>query len=48
MSGLLKLSGTMIPGIPGQTVSGGDQRQHVFGVRNPIAFLEARWSKRRS
>ncbi|WP_197388790.1 hypothetical protein [Ralstonia pseudosolanacearum] len=48
MSGLLKQACTIVLGIPGQTVSGGDQRQHVFGVRNLIAFLEARWSKRRS
>ncbi|MCA8234712.1 T6SS effector amidase Tae4 family protein [Burkholderia cenocepacia] len=35
----------MIPRIPEQTVSGRDNRQYFFRVRDLIRFLEQRWGK---
>jgi hypothetical protein len=45
MSYILNYAGFIIPKIPGQTVSGGDQRQYFFRVKNLITFLEAMWGK---
>ncbi|KPX28539.1 putative cytoplasmic protein [Pseudomonas coronafaciens pv. oryzae] len=45
MSYVLNYSGLIIPKTPGQTVSGNDQRQYFFRVKNRIHFLEARWGK---
>jgi hypothetical protein len=45
MSYILNHAGFIIPKIPGQTVSGGDQRQYFFRVKNLITFLEAKWGK---
>lgn len=43
MSYILNQSGLIIPGIRGQTLSGADQRQYFFRVKNLIAFLKLRW-----
>lgn len=45
MSYILNHAGFIIPKIPGQTVSGGDQRQYFFRVKNLITFLETKWGK---
>lgn len=45
MSYILNYAGFIIPKIPGQTVSGGDQRQYFFWVKNLITFLEGMWGK---
>lgn len=45
MSYILNHAGFIIPKIPGQTVSGGDQRQYFFRVKNLITFLQAKWGK---
>lgn len=45
MSYILNQAGLTIPKIPGQTVSGGDQRQYFFRVKNLITFLESKWGK---
>lgn len=45
MSYILNYAGFIIPKIPGQTVSGADQRQYFFRVKNLITFLEAKWGK---
>ncbi|WP_439871200.1 type VI secretion system amidase effector protein Tae4 [Pseudomonas syringae] len=45
MSYILNHAGFIIPKTPGQTVSGGDQRQYFFRVKNLITFLEAKWGK---
>lgn len=43
VSYILNSSGLMIPSIPGQTVSGADNRQHFFRVRDLVAFLRQQW-----
>ncbi len=43
MSYILNVSGTPIPRIPGQTVTGGDKHQYFFRVRNLISFLQRKW-----
>jgi Type VI secretion system (T6SS), amidase effector protein 4 len=45
MSYILNQAGLIIPGIPGQTVSGADKRQYFFRVRDLISFLEKQWGK---
>ncbi|KPX69061.1 MULTISPECIES: type VI secretion system amidase effector protein Tae4 [Pseudomonas syringae group] len=45
MSYILNYSGLIIPKTPGQTVSGNDQRQYFFRVKNLISFLETQWGK---
>lgn len=45
MSYILGEDGMVMPRIPGQTVSGGDNRQYFFRVRDLIRFLEQRWGK---
>jgi hypothetical protein len=45
MSYILNHAGFIIPRIPGQTVSGRDQQQYFFRVKNLITFLEAKWGK---
>ncbi|RQT34922.1 type VI secretion system amidase effector protein Tae4 [Burkholderia contaminans] len=45
MSYILGEAGMVMPRIPGQTVSGGDDRQYFFRVRDLIRLLEQRWGK---
>lgn len=45
MSYILGEAGMVIPRIPEQTVSGRDNRQYFFRVRDLIRFLEQRWGK---
>lgn len=45
ISYILNQSGMNIPKTPGQTVSGADNRQYFFRVRNLVAFLEERWGQ---
>ncbi|MBP1126289.1 MULTISPECIES: type VI secretion system amidase effector protein Tae4 [Pseudomonas] len=45
MSYILNYSGVIVPKIQGQTVSGGDQRQYFFRVKNLIDFLRQQWGK---
>lgn len=43
MSYILNYSGVIIPAIRGQTVSGGDNKQYFFRVRDLIVFLNQKW-----
>lgn len=45
MSYILNHAGLVIPKLPGQTVSGGDQRQYFFRVKNLIDFLDKQWGR---
>jgi hypothetical protein len=45
MSYILNQSGLIIPRIPAQTVSGADQRQYFFRVKNLMSFLVQQWGK---
>lgn len=45
MSYILGQAGMIIPGIPGQTVSGADGKRYFFRVRDLIAFLKQRWGQ---
>lgn len=45
LSYILNQAGMPIPRIPGQTVSGADNRWYFYRVKNLIAFLQQRWGK---
>jgi len=45
MSYILNYSGMIIPAMSGQTVSGADNRQYFYRVRNLISFLVQHWGK---
>jgi hypothetical protein len=45
MSYILNYSGTQVPKIAGETVSGADGKFYFFRVRNVVSFLRQRWGK---
>ncbi|SHM88731.1 Type VI secretion system (T6SS), amidase effector protein 4 [Pseudomonas asturiensis] len=45
MSYILNYSGSLIPRIAGETVSGADKRWYFFRVKNLIAYLERQWGE---
>lgn len=48
LSYVLNYAGMPVPHVPGQTVSGADNRWYFYRVKNLIAFLEQRWGEPKS